>query len=98
MLVYQFVGLFSGMGQYGVRLCVGLRNNGLLVINNLLVFLYLIRYPQAQFNQQFLQLFFIYLDLCMGKRCKIATVNIFFNLADQLFYPTHTFLSLLALL
>ena len=66
MLVDQLVGLGRGLGQNTVCLGTGLIENGILIADNLLVFLDLVGNPQAQFHQKLFQLFFIYKDLCIG--------------------------------
>ena len=82
MLIYQLIGLFRSLGQNGICLGFGLRDNRFLVADDLLVLFDLIWNPKPQFHQKFFQFFLIYLYFRIGQRRKFAAVNIFFNLTN----------------
>ena len=66
MLIHQLIRLCSCFLDHGICLCAGIRQNRILVADDLLVLLDLIWNTQTQFYQQLLQLFLIYQNLCIG--------------------------------
>ena len=92
MLAYELLGSRLGIGDNAVclRLCV--RKNCVLVGNDLLITLDLIRSLKAQLTEKLLQLFLVYNDLGRGQRLEFATVYLLFDLLDDLLYSAaHTF-------
>ena len=84
MLADKLLGLCLCVRDDSIRLGLCVRKDRVLIGNDLLIPLDLIRSLQSELSQQLLEFLLIDDDLCCRQRLKFAAVNIFFYFFDNL--------------
>ncbi len=85
MLADQFTGMNLRFFNHAVRFRLGVRQDSVLVGNNLLVTLNLVRRLHPKLPKKLVHLVFIHDNLRSGQRLELTTVNILFDFLNNLF-------------